>query len=80
MSLQQSNKNQHNPESMYRFAPKEQIVNSITLASFKHISKLISADHCTGQRDAQQSLSRRNRSSCKIGKEKKHNSTSLHCF
>lgn len=44
-------------KSTYRFAPKEQyVINNITPTNSQHVSKLISADHCTGESDTQESL------------------------
>lgn len=83
-SLQQSNKTSTNIsiKSMYIFVPKEQyITNNITPTNSQHINKLISAHHCPGESDSQESLSMRMRNSCKIGKEtKKHNGTTSQGF
>lgn len=46
------------------------LLNIITPTNSDHLSKLISADYCIGESDAQKSLSIRMRNSCKIGKEK----------
>lgn len=49
------------------------LLNIITPTNSEHLTKLISADYCIGESDAQKSLSIRMRNSCKIAEEKKHN-------
>lgn len=57
-------------KSTYRFTPKEQyVINKITPTNSKHVSKLISAGHCTGESETQESLSIRMRNSCTIEEE-----------